>query len=306
MNAFNLATPQKTAKAPQVSIGMPVYNGAKFIHEALDSLLAQTFTDFELIISDNASTEETEAICREYVAKDARIRYVRQSTNLGASANFQFVLDEAVGEYFMWAAADDVWLPDYISVCVDSLAGSAKASFVATAYKCVSRISRLFNRKFPHVLACIENPDPYERVRRYTLQPFSTHKDNLVYSLWRTEFIRLMIEKLKQIFPGSLPIGGVMNEYALFTGVGCYIPKVLFFKRYRYVPPGHWADPFVGQFARVINKVRGKRRAKTVAGCGVSQFLIDLERSMQATGAQTEFIREILTLNKLHQKQSSK
>ncbi|WNC86000.1 glycosyltransferase family 2 protein [Thermosynechococcus sp. QKsg1] len=95
-----------------LSIGMPVYNGAKFIREALDSLLAQTFTDFELIISDNASTDETEAICREYAAKDKRIRYVRQAQNLGAAANFKYVLDEARGEYFMWAAADAEVLKD--------------------------------------------------------------------------------------------------------------------------------------------------------------------------------------------------
>jgi len=92
---------------PKVSIGMPVYNGSPFIREALDSLLNQTFTDFELIISDNASTDETESICREYAAKDPRIRYVRQPENRGALLNFRFVLDEAVGTYFMWAAADD-------------------------------------------------------------------------------------------------------------------------------------------------------------------------------------------------------
>jgi len=99
---------------PKISIGMPVYNGAKYIREALDSLLGQTFTDFELIISDNASTDNTEAICREYAAKDERIRYIRQPHNLGASANFKFVLDEAQGEYFMWAAADDVWDKNWI------------------------------------------------------------------------------------------------------------------------------------------------------------------------------------------------
>jgi len=101
-------------KIPQVSIGMPVYNGEKFIREALDSLLAQTFTDFELIISDNASTDGTEAICHEYAVKDTRIRYIQQVTNLGAIANFKFVLDGADGEYFMWAAADDVWDKNWI------------------------------------------------------------------------------------------------------------------------------------------------------------------------------------------------
>ncbi|MCT7961885.1 glycosyltransferase [Laspinema sp. D1] len=92
-----------------LSIGMPVYNGVNFINKALDSLLDQTFTNFELIISDNASTDETETICGEYAKRDNRIRYIRQPENQGALANFQFVLNEAVGDYFMWAAADDVW-----------------------------------------------------------------------------------------------------------------------------------------------------------------------------------------------------
>jgi glycosyltransferase involved in cell wall biosynthesis len=93
----------------KLSIGMPVYNGMPFICEALNSLLAQTFSDFELIISDNASSDETEKICRQYEARDSRIRYIRQATNEGAFANFKFVLNEAKGEYFMWAAADDIW-----------------------------------------------------------------------------------------------------------------------------------------------------------------------------------------------------
>ena len=112
---------EKEKKIPRVSIGMPVYNGEPFIREALDSLLAQTFTDFELIISDNASTDGTEAICREYEAKDARIRYVRQAENLGATANFQFVLDEALGIYFMWAAADDSQTSDFIELLITAL-----------------------------------------------------------------------------------------------------------------------------------------------------------------------------------------
>ena len=93
---------------PSVSIGMPVYNGETYIREALDSLLQQTFTDFELIISDNASTDGTGVICKEYAFGDSRIRYIRQATNLGAVGNFEFVLNEARGEYFMWAAHDDL------------------------------------------------------------------------------------------------------------------------------------------------------------------------------------------------------
>lgn len=104
--------------APKVSIGMPVFNGEQFIRGALDSLLKQSFSDFELIISDNASTDGTERICREYAARDKRIRYVRQPTNLGAAANFKFVLDEARGEYFMWAADDDIRSADFLEEAV--------------------------------------------------------------------------------------------------------------------------------------------------------------------------------------------
>jgi glycosyltransferase involved in cell wall biosynthesis len=99
---------------PAITIGMPVYNGDKYISGALDSILAQTFTDFELIISDNASSDETQSICEEYASREPRIRYVRQTENRGALANFQFVLDQARGEFFMWAAADDLWDKNWI------------------------------------------------------------------------------------------------------------------------------------------------------------------------------------------------
>lgn len=124
------STPATAKPKPQVSIGMPVYNGAKFIREALDSLLAQTFIDFELIISDNASTDGTEAICREYAAEDQRIRYVRQAQNLGAAANFKYVLDEAVGEYFMWAAHDDRRHPIALKRMIETFNENSDAGLV--------------------------------------------------------------------------------------------------------------------------------------------------------------------------------
>jgi len=115
---------------PKVSIGMPVYNGEKIVRVALDSLLAQTFTDFELIISDNASTDRTGEICQEYAKKDPRIHYVRQPKTQEAESNFQFVLDKARGEYFMLACDDDVRSPDYLSVNIDFL--SKNPDFVAS------------------------------------------------------------------------------------------------------------------------------------------------------------------------------
>lgn len=108
-------------KETLVSIGMPVYNGEQSIRKALDSLLSQTYTNFELIISDNASTDNTGKICRDYANKDKRIRYVRQKENVGIVRNFPFVLNEAKGRYFMWAAHDDWWAPSFISTLKTAL-----------------------------------------------------------------------------------------------------------------------------------------------------------------------------------------
>lgn len=93
---------------------MPVYNGEAVLKRAIDSMLAQTFSNFELIISDNNSTDKTADICQGYALKDKRIRYIRQPVNIGAAANFKFVFEQAKAGYYMWAAADDVRSPDFI------------------------------------------------------------------------------------------------------------------------------------------------------------------------------------------------
>jgi glycosyltransferase involved in cell wall biosynthesis len=89
-------------RTPRVSVGLPVRNGANYLREALDSLLSQTLADFELVIGDNASTDGTEAICREFAARDDRVRYVRHDTDIGAPRNFNFVFPESQAPYFRW------------------------------------------------------------------------------------------------------------------------------------------------------------------------------------------------------------
>ena len=106
---------------PLVSIGMPVYNGERFLENALNSILAQTFKDFELIISDNGSTDLTEEICRIYAQADPRIRYFRQEQNLGAGWNFDRVAELARGKYFKWACHDDLCALEFTQQCVDIL-----------------------------------------------------------------------------------------------------------------------------------------------------------------------------------------
>ncbi len=106
---------------PRVSIGLPVYNGENYLKDAIDSILSQTFTDFELIISDNASTDRTQDICQAYAVKDPRIRYYRIKQNQGAARNFNRVFELSLGGFFKWAAHDDIIASDYISKCVEVL-----------------------------------------------------------------------------------------------------------------------------------------------------------------------------------------
>jgi glycosyltransferase involved in cell wall biosynthesis len=106
---------------PLVSIGMCVYNEERFISQALDSLLSQTFRDFEIIIVDNASQDATERICQDYISRDNRIRYLRNAANIGGAKSGKLALTKSSGRYFMWAGGHDLWHPSYISECLNVL-----------------------------------------------------------------------------------------------------------------------------------------------------------------------------------------
>jgi glycosyltransferase involved in cell wall biosynthesis len=106
---------------PRVTVGLPVYNGEKYVADAIAALLGQTYEDFELIISDNASTDSTPDICLEYARSDKRVRVIRQRQNLGLAPNHNVVVAEARGEFFKWAAADDLYGRDLLRCCVEAL-----------------------------------------------------------------------------------------------------------------------------------------------------------------------------------------
>jgi len=100
---------------------MPVYNSERYLAASIESVLEQSFTDFELIISDNASNDGTAAICARYAARDPRIRLLRNPVNLGGNPNYRRVAEAARGEYFKWAASNDLLAPDYVTHCVSAL-----------------------------------------------------------------------------------------------------------------------------------------------------------------------------------------
>lgn len=116
---------------PKVSIGLTVFNGERTLRRTMDALLKQSVKDFELIISDNCSTDTTQEICLEYSNQDSRVRYVRQDSNVGMYVNFRFVLEQAKGEYFMWSACDDVRSQDFLEHNIAFL--EANRDYVASA-----------------------------------------------------------------------------------------------------------------------------------------------------------------------------
>lgn len=188
MTEVNMAHRTGAIVPPAVSIGMPVYNGEKYIREALGALLSQSYIDFELIISDNASTDGTEAICQQYAAKDGRITYVRQAVNLGALANFTFVRDAARGEYFMWAAGDDKWDPNWISEMLSAM----KRVGADAAFGTVQSIDE-HSCELEHSA----NHSSFEyrgsrwlRQLKYFLQFEGSGKANPIYALWRLSALR--------------------------------------------------------------------------------------------------------------------
>ncbi len=120
---------------PKVSIGIPVYNGAATLPGALDSWLQQTCDDFEVVVSDNASTDETEQIARDYQARDGRVQYFRNDENLGQIANFNLAFTRSRGKYFRWAGCNDWWEPNYIERCAATLDAHPEAILVTCQHK---------------------------------------------------------------------------------------------------------------------------------------------------------------------------
>jgi glycosyltransferase involved in cell wall biosynthesis len=121
-----------SADAPLVSVGLPTFNGERHIAEALDSLVAQDYPNFEVLVSDNASSDGTLAIVERYAARDPRVRVLRNPANIGAPANFNRVFRDSTGPFFMWAADDDRWEPTYVTACLAALRDHPAAVLACT------------------------------------------------------------------------------------------------------------------------------------------------------------------------------
>lgn len=147
----------------RLNIGLPVFNGEKYLEKALDSLLSQTYKDFKLIICDNASTDKTEQICRKYAKIDARVHYYRNKTNVGGPANYNLVFKLSSSKYFKWAAYDDVHAPDYLQKCLEVLDDDPSVVLSHSRNGRIDQYDNLVGTYDEHILSRISSDKPHER-----------------------------------------------------------------------------------------------------------------------------------------------
>lgn len=227
---------------PCVSIGMPVYNGEDFLKEALDSLLSQTFQDFELIISDNASTDGTEEICRSYAAGDRRIRYYRNIQNCGAAWNFNRVFKLSTADYFKWATHDDVCAPAYIERCVDVLDRIPsvvlcypKTIIIDGASRPIKQYDDGFDLRFSR---------PHERFRAFF---FTGGLINAIHGLIRTRALRKT-----RLWSAHLSADQILLAELALVGKFYEVQEYLFYRRDHPNASGR-ANPTVNAYAFWLN-----------------------------------------------------
>jgi glycosyltransferase involved in cell wall biosynthesis len=209
-----------SAHRPEVSIGMPVYNGEKFIAATLDSLLAQTLSDFELIISDNGSTDGTETICRQYALKDPRIRYIRHPINRGAAWNWNYVVHQARGTFLKWASSNDYCDVRMLEKCTAVLRNDDR---VALCYPLTWMVAEDGSREVYTGDIDVLEDTPSQRfihIRQHLLM------NNAQAGVIRLSALRRT--RLERSYPHSDMI--LMAELALF-GKYRLLPEPLFFRR---------------------------------------------------------------------------
>lgn len=225
---------------PRVSIGLPIYNGEKYLEETLESITSQTFTDFELIISDNGSSDRTAEICKKFVGRDRRIRYYRNEKNLGVAPNYNRVFELSSGEYFKWADYDDILEYDFLAKCVDGLDNNPRA---VVSFPKVRQIDEngQFIRDYESP-ADTSSPRPEVRFRNLILYP---EKAVQAMGLMRSDIVR------KTVMHGSYPSSDevFLAHLALFGDYHEISERLL---NVRVHPGNSTAGVLISQRARVL------------------------------------------------------
>jgi glycosyltransferase involved in cell wall biosynthesis len=239
MAAQNLS--RSATSVPIVSIGVPVYNGARFLARALDALLAQDWPAVDIVVSDNASTDASLAIAEAYAARDPRVRILRSKVNAGFERNFARVLETATGEYFMWAACDDRWHPQFVSSLVTALQQTPGA---VVAMSAVERFDE--NGDVIDVVKFAGSTDPSRMSAWHLTMKLAGGRPYhlFIYGLYRTVFI-------KRAFTGFAPV--IASDRLLMCRVAmagrfAYVDRVLHRRLVRSTPIAErYADEALGR-----------------------------------------------------------
>ena len=205
---------------PRLSVGLPVYNGQEYLAEAIEALLGQTYEDFELVVSDNASTDGTEEICRRYAAQDPRIRYIRLPRNIGAAPNHHRAFTESRGELFKWASHDDLYARDLLRRCVEALDERPEAILVHAAEAVIDGDGKV---KVPYEYGlATDSPRPPERFRSMLFEPGGDD----MYGVMRADVLRRVkpldsYHHADRTFTAEIALHGPFHQ----------VPEVLYFRR---------------------------------------------------------------------------
>lgn len=172
---------QQKIELPLVTVGIPVYNDEKYVATAIKDILAQTYRNLEIIIADNCSTDGSEGVCRSYASQDARVRYVRHDRNIGPMDNFRYLLDQAQGVYFMWAASDDRWDSEFVERLVCSLESDPRAAVAFCNYSEIDEQGTLLPGRY-----CFDfgGTSALRRIIKFHIT-LSARRDSFIYGLFR-------------------------------------------------------------------------------------------------------------------------
>ncbi|MBB1242816.1 glycosyltransferase family 2 protein [Streptomyces durbertensis] len=224
---------------PRLSIGLPVYNGEEYLAEALDALLGQTYEDFELVISDNNSTDGTRDICRKYAAGDSRVRYLRLPRNIGAAPNHNFVFAQCRGELFKWASHDDLYARDLLRRCVEALDGRPEVILAHSGQAVIDGEGRV---KVPYAYGlATDSPHAPERFRSLLFEPGGDD----FYGVMRADVLRRVkphdsYHHADRTFVAEITLHGPFHQ----------VPELLYFRR-DHPTRAERANP--GKRARCVN-----------------------------------------------------
>jgi len=238
---------------PRLSIGLPVYNGEEYLAQSLDAVLGQTYTDFELILSSNASTDGTDDICREYERQDSRITFYRQDRNIGAAPHHDFVFRKSHGELFKWASGDDLWARDLVARCVALLDEHPDAILAHTFTAAIDGDDNVIQAlDYPLTTAA---PDAPERLRSMLFDgdlPGAIRADDF-YGVIRADVLRRVkphgsFYHADQVFMAELVLHGRFLE----------VPEWLYFRRH-HDGRALQANPTISSWSRNLDPKRSNK-----------------------------------------------